>query len=69
MQIKMNSYSQSNYGVGNMNITYNFNFSVSMIPPEIQFSVTIPPQVLVDTIKPTMVFYGTYIIYYIDRFL
>ena len=59
MLIRMNSYSQNNYGVGNMNITYNFNFTVSMIPPDIQFSITIPPQVSVDTIRPVLIFYGT----------
>jgi len=59
MPIKMNSYSQSNYGVGNTNITYNFNFAISMAPPEVQFSITIPPQVSVDTIKPVLIFYGT----------
>ena len=59
MLIRMNSYSQNNYGVGNMNITYNFNFTVSMVPPDIQFSITIPPQVSVDTIRPVLIFYGT----------
>lgn len=45
LSMTLNSMQQSNYGVGNTDVTYTFNLSIPMTPTNPQLSVTIPDQV------------------------
>jgi hypothetical protein len=58
MAITSNSLTQSDYGVGNTNVNYIFNFSVPMSPSTVQLSLTMPPQVSVGTLQTSLVYYG-----------
>jgi hypothetical protein len=49
---------QSNYGVGNTNVSYTFNLSVPMTPANPQLSVTIPSQVDVGSMTTSLSFYS-----------
>ena len=59
MAITSNSLTQSDYGVGNTNVNYLFNFSVPMSPATVQLSLTMPTQVSVGTLQTSLVYYGT----------
>lgn len=58
MAITSNSLTQSDYGVGNTEVNYIFNFSVPMSPPTVQLSLTLPPQVSVGTLQTSLVYLG-----------
>lgn len=58
MPITLNSMKQSNYGVGNTDVSYTFNFSISMTPTNPQLSIVIPPQITVGVINSALSFYG-----------
>lgn len=58
MAITSNSLKQSDYGVGNIGVSYLFNFSVPMSPANVQMSLAIPPQVSVETLQTSLVYYG-----------
>jgi hypothetical protein len=42
IKMGVGSYSQSNYGVGNTNVSYTFNLTVPMTPAYPQLAITIP---------------------------
>lgn len=51
--------SQSNYGVGNTDVTYTFNLTVPMTPSNPQLSVTIPSQVDTGNLQTSLSFYNS----------
>ena len=50
---------QSNYGVGNTDVTYTFNLTVPMTPANPQLSVTIPNQVETGNLQTSLSFYSS----------
>ena len=59
LSITKNSITQSNYGVGNTNVTYAFNLSLPMTPLNPQLSVTVPAEVDVGSWKTTLSYYNS----------
>jgi hypothetical protein len=57
--MKINSMKQSDYGVGNTDVTYSFNFTVPMTPNNPQLSITIPSQVGIGNLQTALSFYGS----------
>ena len=58
MAITLNSMSQSNYGVGNRDVTYTFNLSLPMTPANPQLTITFPTQVGIGNLQSTLTFYN-----------
>ncbi len=58
MAITLNSMSQSNYGVGNRDVTYTFNLSLPMTPANPQLTITFPSQVGVGNLQSSLTFYS-----------
>lgn len=58
MAITLNSMSQSNYGVGNQDVTYTFNLSLPMTPANPQLTITFPTQVGIGNLQSTLTFYS-----------
>jgi len=59
LSIVSNSMSQSNYGVGNTDVTYTFNLTVPMTPSNPQLSVTVPSQVDTGNLQSSLSFYNS----------
>lgn len=59
LSIVVNSMTQSNYGVGNTNVTYTFNLTLPMTPENPQLAVTFPSQVGTAYLQTSFSFYGT----------
>ena len=56
----LNSVTQSNYGVGNTNVTYTLNLTVPMTPLNPKITVRIPEELAPLTNAPTSLnFYNT----------
>ena len=60
MSITLNSMSQSNYGVGNQDVTYTFNLSLPMTPVNPQLTITFPTQVGIGNLQSSLTFYNRY---------
>ena len=59
MPITVNSFSQSEYGVGSTPVSYTFNLSLHYISENFQMQIQIPSQVSYNTITSELSFYGT----------
>ena len=59
LSMTLNSMSQSNYGVGNTNVTYTFNLSIPMTPTNPQLSFTVPSQVGLGSLSTSLSFYSS----------
>ena len=56
--ISVNKMTQSNYGVGNNNVTYTFNLSLPMTPQNPQLSFTVPSEVGYANFNTSLSFYN-----------
>ena len=59
MAIVSNYFNQSDYGVGNTDVSYFFSFQLPISPPSVQLSLTIPPQVGVGSLQVSLTYYGS----------
>jgi hypothetical protein len=59
MPITINSFNQSDYGVGITNVTYIFNLSLAFIPKNPSLQITVPDEISRSDIKFELNFYGT----------
>ena len=58
LSITSNSMTQSNYGVGNTDVTYTFNLSLPMTPSNPQLSFTVPNEVGYGSFTTSLSFYN-----------
>ena len=58
LSITANSMTQSNYGVGNTDVTYTFNLSLPMTPKNPQLSFTVPSEVGYGSFTTSLSFYN-----------
>ena len=59
MDIIINSFEQTDYGVGSTPVTYIFNISLHYISENFQLQIQIPEEVGYGSISSSMSFYGT----------
>jgi hypothetical protein len=59
MPITINSFKQSDYGVGTNNVSYTFNLSFPYYPTNPQIQITIPSEVGYSTLTQNFSFYGS----------
>jgi hypothetical protein len=60
LTVVLNNMVQSNYGVGNTEVTYTFNLTLPMTPKDPQLAVTLPSQVGIGNLQTTLSFYNRY---------
>ncbi len=59
LSVQINSLAQSEYGVGDRDVSYFFNLSLPLIPQNPELQITVPPELRFSAIKFEMSFYGT----------
>lgn len=59
MAIVANYFNQSDYGVGNTDVSYFFSFQLPISPPNVQLSLSIPPQVGYGSLQVSLSYYGS----------
>lgn len=60
LPLTLNSMTQSNYGVGNTEVTYTFNLTLPMTPDNPQLAVTLPSQIGISNLQTTLSYYNRY---------